>query len=74
MQKRLANQYAGGFIYARNTEIRHMENISNTETVYRSRALGQKSTIHSLFPKEALDESMHNVDVLCLFSVDPYSV
>lgn len=51
-----------------------MENKSNTETVYRCRAVGQMSTIHSLFLKEALDKSVHNVDVFCLFSVYPYSV
>lgn len=51
-----------------------MENKSNTETVYRCRAVGQMSTIHSLFLKEALDKSVHNVDVFCLFSVYPYGV
>lgn len=51
-----------------------IENISNSETVYRCRAVGQMSTIHSLVPKEDLNRSVHNVDVFYLFSVDPYSV
>lgn len=61
-----------GFIYARNTEeLTYKENIGTTETVYR--AVGQTSTIHSLFAKEALHKSVYNVDVICLFSEDPYS-
>lgn len=51
-----------------------MKNISNTEAVYICRAVGQMSTIHSLFPKEALDKSMHSVDIFCLFSIDSYAV
>lgn len=63
MQKGLASQGDGGFTYARNAEeIRCTENITNPESIYQCRAVGQMSTIHRLFPKEDLDKSVNNVD------------
>lgn len=39
-----------------------MENITNPESIYRCRTVGQMSTIHRLFPKDDLGKRVNKAD------------